>query len=255
MKRIILPILLVLAMGARANAQQPSETPPQPDDNAVRQISWARMVPNILEDQKRIWLFPVTAVTTGRGLWPATALLGATAGLIALDPVDTPYFRRSTSFQDFNNVFSSSDTELATVAVPLVFYGVSLLRRDSYAQQTALLVGEAVANTEILTGIAKVVSRRARPNVLSPRGDYDDTWFNGKWNHSSFFSGHAAAAFAIATVFARRYRSHRWLPILAYGVAGAIAFSRVTQSAHFPSDVFVGAVLGYSVSRFAVLRP
>jgi len=38
-------------------------------------------------------------------------------------------------------------------------------------------------------------------------------------------------------------------------VAGAISFSRVTTQAHFPSEVFLGAALGFTISEFAVLRP
>jgi membrane-associated phospholipid phosphatase len=67
-------------------------------------------------------------------------------------------------------------------------------------------------------------------------------------------SGHTIAAFSIATVFARRYGNHRWVPFVAYGLAGVVGFSRMTLSAHFASDVFMGAALGYSISRFAVLR-
>jgi len=58
----------------------------------------------------------------------------------------------------------------------------------------------------------------------------------------------------VATVVSRRYPKYRWLPYVAYGLAGVVGFSRVTLSAHFPSDVFLGAALGYSISRYAVLR-
>jgi membrane-associated phospholipid phosphatase len=59
----------------------------------------------------------------------------------------------------------------------------------------------------------------------------------------------------VASVISRRYgRHHRWVPILAYGGAAAIGFSRLTLSAHYTSDVFVGAFSGYSISRFAVLH-
>ena len=47
---------------------------------------------------------------------------------------------------------------------------------------------------------------------------------------------------------------HRWVPYVAYGAAALVGFSRMTLSAHFPSDVFMGAALGYSISRFTVLR-
>jgi membrane-associated phospholipid phosphatase len=100
------------------------------------------------------------------------------------------------------------------------------------------------------------VSRRLRPSDIAPQGPFNDTFFranNGVFNHS-FPSGHAMEAFAVATVFAQRYRKHRWVPWVAYGVAGAIGFSRVTLQSHFPTDVFLGAALGYSISRFEVLR-
>lgn len=212
-------------------------------------------MPNILTDQKRIWLFPFTAVTTGHGLIPAIGVVGATAGLVALDPVDTPYFRRTKFFHSFDHVFDNGNTELATILIPAAFYGVGFLRKDSYAQQTALLAGEAVADSEILNEAAKITSRRLRPNSIDPHGDFDDAWFKSGLGNSGFFSGHTVAAVAIATVFARRYGSHRWVPFVAYGLAGAIAISRITLSQHFPSDVFLGAALGYSISRFAVLRP
>jgi membrane-associated phospholipid phosphatase len=68
-------------------------------------------------------------------------------------------------------------------------------------------------------------------------------------------SGHAIAAFSVATVMARRYgKQHKWLPFVAYGLAGVVGFSRMSLSAHYLSDVFVGGALGYGISRFAVLR-
>jgi membrane-associated phospholipid phosphatase len=125
--------------------------------------------------------------------------------------------------------------------------------------RTALLAGEAVADAEILTEVLKPAVSRWRPSALPPGGNFADTFAEGgnrfSSAHSSFPSGHTITAFAVATVISRRYgRQHRWVPILAYGASAAIGFSRLTLSAHYTSDVFVGAVLGYSISRFAVLR-
>jgi membrane-associated phospholipid phosphatase len=33
-----------------------------------------------------------------------------------------------------------------------------------------------------------------------------------------------------------------------------IALSRLPDQAHFPSDIFMGAALGFSISHFVVLR-
>jgi len=89
-------------------------------------------------------------------------------------------------------------------------------------------------------------------------GNFSDTWFESKGSFlrgdGSMPSGHTIAAFSIATIVARRYGNHRWVPYVSYGMAALVGFSRLTLSAHFVSDVFVGAALGYSVGRFAVLR-
>jgi membrane-associated phospholipid phosphatase len=236
------------------HAQAPNGvTPSEP-----RGVSWRSLVPNLLDDQRQIWTFPLT-VAEGKHWVPTLAITGVTAGLIALDPHDTPYFRRTNNFVSFNQVFSGTATAAATAIVPASFYLIGLKRHNTYAQQTALFAGESLADAEILTVVVKAVTRRTRPSSIPPGGDFSDTWFKTGWGSSfsgaaSFPSGHTIAAFSVATVIARRYGSHHWVPWVAYGLAGLVGFSRVTNQAHFPSDVFLGAALGYSVSRFAVLR-
>ena len=70
----------------------------------------------------------------------------------------------------------------------------------------------------------------------------------------SFPSGHAIGAFAIATVVAERYHERRWVPWVAYKLAGAVGFSRVTLQEHFPSDIFAGAFLGFLIAHYDVLQ-
>lgn len=215
------------------------------------------MVPNIWHDQKPIWTFPA-GVARGRHLKPAAAFILATGGLVALDPHDAPYFRRTNTFAGFNRDVSGNNAALGTIIFPLSFYAVGLARKDSYAQHTALLSGEAVADAEILTTVMKDIDRRLRPSDIPPNGDFTHTWFKDHGTllrgAGSFPSGHMIAAFSIATIFADRYRRHRWAPWVAYGLAGLVGFSRITLQAHFPSDVFAGAVLGYSISHYVVLR-
>jgi membrane-associated phospholipid phosphatase len=133
---------------------------------------------------------------------------------------------------------------------------VGYIRHDSYATSTALLAGEAYANSAVLDLAIKAVTRRRRPMDVAAGNSLNDTFFNSGKSAlgSAFPSGHAAGAFAVATVIAHRYRNHRWVPWVAYGCATAISFSRVTTRAHFPSDVFLGAALGYTITRFEVLR-
>jgi len=46
-----------------------------------------------------------------------------------------------------------------------------------------------------------------------------------------------------------------WAPVLAYGMATVIGLSRITGREHYPSDVFVGSVIGVTTAEFAALRP
>lgn len=65
-------------------------------------------------------------------------------------------------------------------------------------------------------------------------------------NHSSFPSGHASAAFAMATTLAEYHPNKKWL---AYGAASAISWSRVELNRHYWHDVVAGAALGYFTAR------
>jgi membrane-associated phospholipid phosphatase len=237
-------------------AASPAGSAPQPAPPAERPVSWKRLLPNLIGDQKRIWSFPAR-IAQGQNLLPAAAVLGATAGLLAVDPIEAGYFHRSLAFQGFNSFFTSNATIIGTIAAPVSLYAAGLIRKDAKMQRTALLAGEAVANAEILTTVLKDATNRVRPSGIPAGGNYSDSWFEGGSfirGKGSFPSGHTIAAFSIATVVARRYGNHRWVPYAAYGLAAVVGFSRLSLSAHFLSDVFVGGALGYSISRFAVMR-
>jgi len=245
-------------MIGQTSPPDPPEIPvPQTATDDGRPVSWKTLVSNIASDQKRIWLFPLKLGEQNHWI-PAASVVGATAGLVALDPYDAPYFRHTSSFNGFNKVFSGSATSYGTLAVPVSFYLVGRLRKDSKMQRTALLAGEAVADSEILTTFLKDTTGRVRPAAIGANQSYSDTWFESKGSllrgSGSMPSGHEIAAMSVATVIARRYGNHRWVPYVAYGLAGVVGFSRISLSAHFVSDVFMGGALGYSISRFAVLR-
>ena len=262
-------ILALMLVGGPVRGQETSSAPPastgvpaptastEPAPSPGRQVSWKLLAPNVLRDQKPIWLFPVR-VAQGQHWKPTLAVVLGTAAMVALDPHDTPYFRRTDSFNGFNKVLSGRNTALGTAIVPLSVYAVGLVRHDSYAQQTVLFAGQAVVDAEILTTVLKDITGRLRPVEIPPHGDYSHTWFKsqGPWfsGRGSFPSGHTIAAFSVATVFAERYKKHRWVPWVAYAMAGLVGFSRVSLQSHFPSEVFAGATLGFAISRYVVLR-
>ena len=272
-RMVILAAAILFAGGhsaAQENPELSSVAATVPDANAPvlapiakvtaeREVSWRLLVPNLLQDQRQIWMFPVS-VAHGHHLKPTLAFLGVTAALIALDERDMKMVRSTQSFNGFNKAFSGFNTSTAMEVFPAVFYAIGLMRKDSYAQKTVLLAGEAVINAEILTTVLKDIDRRYRPASIGPNGDLSASWF--KETHGSYFggvgsfpSGHTIAAFSVATVFADRYPNPHWHVWLAYGLASLIGFSRVTTQSHFPSDVFAGAALGFVIAHYAVRHP
>lgn len=219
-------------------------------------ISWKKLPRRILRDQKDIWLFP-TQLARGRYWVPTLAVVGGTAGLIVADPKIAPYFRKHAgNLDDLNDTLDGSITSAATALVPLSLLATGYVHHDPYMVNTSLLAGEAYVDSAIVDVALKVITQRKRPTSIPPSGPFNDTFFNNGKSHfseGSFPSGHAIGAFSIATVVANRYHHHRWVPFAVYGLATAVSLSRVTTSAHFPSDVFLGAALGYAIAKFGVL--
>jgi membrane-associated phospholipid phosphatase len=215
------------------------------------------LLPNLISDQERLWSFPAR-LAQGQSWIPTGAVLGTTAGLVTLDPTEASYFRRTSSFHGFNDIFTGNATVVGTTAVPASLYVIGPVRKDAKMQRTALFAGEAVADAEILTTILKDATKRVRPAGFPTQGNLYDSWFESSGSllrgNGSFPSGHTIAAFSVATVVARRYGNHRWVPYAAYGMAALVGFSRLSLSAHFLSEVFMGGALGYSISRFTVLQ-
>jgi membrane-associated phospholipid phosphatase len=258
---VIVPLALLFSLPVARSQAVPLTLPEAPrpttsalpDPGRIEQIdvSWRKLPKRVLREQKDIWLFPAQ-LARGHYLLPTFLVVGTTAGLMAADPPAMPYFRgHAENLDDVNDVFDTHITSAATIVAPLSLLVVGYTRHDTYAVKTSLLAGEAYLNGAIVDLALKGITQRNRPSGVAPGAPFSDTFFRGG---SSFPSGHATGAFAVATVIAKRYRTRRWVPWAAYGLATAISLSRVSTSNHFPSDIFVGAVLGYTIARFDVLR-
>lgn len=229
---------------------QARAVPPQ------RDVSWRLLPGNFLEDQKDMWITFPDHLLHGQHWLPTFSIIAVTGGLIEADPYDAPYFRQTQRFHDFNEYFSKVNTDAFLAIGPATVYLVGRWRKDSFAQKTSLFAGEAAADAMVFYAIAQEATHRSRPIEISPHGDFGDTFYDGHHGFisNSFPSGHAAEAFSIATVFERRYRDHKWVPWVAYGIATLIDFSRITLQSHFPSDVFMGSAIGYTVGRYVALQ-
>ncbi|WP_422618852.1 phosphatase PAP2 family protein [Rhodoferax sp.] len=101
-----------------------------------------------------------------------------------------------------------------------------------------------------LSQVLKAWFGQPRPGLVLPEGALH--FIGNPVLHSpSMPSGHALAAFSIATLWVcllRRDGRSRWLQALAWALGAAMAFSRVAVGAHWPADVLVGAGLGLAIA-------
>lgn len=131
--------------------------------------------------------------------------------------------------------------------------------RHDFTRKLGTDVVGAVITSGVVTLALKGSIGRARPR-MSP--DDADMYYPGRGffdnSLASFPSGHTSAAFASATVLAtelsRAHPAHsRWIKFGMYGAATAVGLSRMTENAHWASDVFAGATLG-TLSGMRVVR-
>jgi len=71
----------------------------------------------LLDGPRPTWAFPAK-VAKGQHWIPTLAITGATAGLIGLDPHDTPYFRRADASSGLDSAFSATTAAVAITVVP-----------------------------------------------------------------------------------------------------------------------------------------
>jgi membrane-associated phospholipid phosphatase len=127
------------------------------------------------------------------------------------------------------------------------FYMYGSLTDDHKARRASLLALESYAISGVFTSGLKMLAERHRPNSGDSTTNWDGPHLSLK--NVSFSSGHTASAFSIATIFAHEYEDNPYVPPIAYGLATLTGLSRIYSNEHWSSDVFVGAALGYFVSK------
>ncbi len=106
---------------------------------------------------------------------------------------------------------------------------------------------ESVAISGLLTASLKELAGRERP--IRGDGPFAFKPFSGS---ASFPSGHTTAAFALAATVSEHYDNSLWVAIPAYALATGVGLARTRESAHFASDVFLGAAIGTASARTLV---
>jgi undecaprenyl-diphosphatase len=126
---------------------------------------------------------------------------------------------------------------LIGVSVALLALGWSLSKARMVRAGTDTLIAHGLAAL-VSNGLKHLLGRPRPKFVHSGEWQLAPSWTSGL---DSFPSGHTTAAFAVATVLARRFPA--FAP-LALGIAAFVGLSRVLRGSHFPTDVFGGAVVG-----------
>lgn len=125
-----------------------------------------------------------------------------------------------------------------SVAAPAAMFAVGLIEKNKSLQYNALEAFGSLAIAAGATEILKATVKRQRPYLR-----YTDIYPNEIDNSYSFPSGHVSVAFSTAVSVS--LTAKKWYitaPALAW--ATGVAYSRMYEGQHYPSDVFVGAAVG-----------
>ena len=96
--------------------------------------------------------------------------------------------------------------------------------------------------TIVFTRVVKEYVARLRPNNVEALNDLIRVLQNP--TNYSFFSGHASSSFAITTFVVLSLRKYtKWI-YLSYLWPLIFVLSRIFVGVHYPSDIFVGALVG-----------
>jgi membrane-associated phospholipid phosphatase len=146
---------------------------------------------------------------------------------------------KESSFKNGYAKFCSKTTTPISIAIPLAVLSIGLITKDKALQKDALCIAGSFAVSTIVTQAAKHIIKRERPyqtySFIIQRTDADA--------NTSMPSGHTSAAFCTATALSLRYK--KWYVIApSYLYATSVAWARMYQGVHYPTDVFVGAIVG-----------
>lgn len=129
------------------------------------------------------------------------------------------------------------------------YYLYGLAANNKKARQIALGGTQAFVMAAVSSQVLKHIFHRHRPCRDNTPNPYLWEGPFKAWDCTAFPSGHTTAAFAIASMMSKVYGDKIWVGILSYGLATGVGLSRVYDNVHWPSDVLIGAALGYAIGQ------
>ncbi len=123
------------------------------------------------------------------------------------------------------------------IVVPLIaFLFIKKFKREGITLFLILLLSLGI--NDFIGGKVKNITERARP----PDNISVTTIKRSDAGSYSFYSNHAANMFTFAT-YTSQFIPQLKIPL--YTIATLVAYSRVYNGVHFPSDIIVGGMIGY----------
>jgi len=181
---------------------------------------------NLVRPKNLIWELPIAA---------------ATGVLIA--EVDRPAANRiqSMDMQRLAGRWSNIGLGLEIGSSALT-YGIGCGEHRADLRDTGFTALAAMGAASALDLGLKLAFDRQFPYSRNSTGAF---WGGGR----SFPSGHAATSFAWASAAA--HKSHnKWVKLGAYALATGVSLSRYPAKKHFPSDILIGATVGYVTGTY-----
>lgn len=142
------------------------------------------------------------------------------------------------NFKDDLFKTTSNSVAIINIAAPVSLFTASLIKHDkNLRKQSYYMAGAYVLSTAVTQGLKRII-KRPRPfekySFIIQRTPEDSY---------SFPSGHTSSAFNTATSLSIVFP--KWYVIVpSYAWATAVAYGRMYQGVHYPSDVLAGAVIG-----------
>ena len=255
--RLLIIILIISGNFANSHAQKRT----QPVFDSIHPIvadsaeSFKYSVLNLhsigtgFRDGAKVYTSPIH--WNGNDLLKFLAVGSAAVAIHQLDaPINTMAYKNNSpllkgfshTFEPFGNFF------YLLPALGGTYIYAHLKNKDELAGLT-ITAGKAIIIANAIDTWTKVLAHRHRPSddIPSKPNQWDGPRLD--LNNDSFFSSHTATAFSLATIIASTYADHKWVPPVAYTMASLVGVSRIAGHDHWATDVFVGAVIGYSVGK------
>lgn len=180
------------------------------------------------------------------GTFAAVAGIGTALVLFDQSLYDAVQRGKTGFTQDASKIIGKLGNGGSLLAIMAGMYGAGEIFDAPGARKTALLSLESFLTTTAIVLGLKVVAGRSRPYTGETPHDFHP--FSFTTGRTSLPSGDAAGAFAVATTIADQ-TDDAVVDALSYGLAGLVAFYRVHDRKHWPSDVFAGSAIGYFVAK------